>query len=134
MPSLTFGAIRVTREVDPVLSALGFPKEFVQVLLNILGNARNAFTDRKAADPLIGIRAFAEGGKAVVTITDNAGGVPEILGEKIFDLYFTTRKESGGTGIGLYMSRNIIEKSMGGRLSATNIAGGAHFRIEIPLS
>jgi len=133
MPSLTFGAIRVTREVDPVLSALGFPKEFVQVLLNILGNARNAFMDRITADPLIGIRAFAECGKAVVTITDNAGGVPEIHGEKIFDLYFTTRKESGGTGIGLYMSRNIIEKSMGGRLSAANIAGGAQFRIEIPL-
>jgi signal transduction histidine kinase len=116
------------------LSAVGYPKEYAQVLLNILGNARNALMERKTADPLVTIRAFAESGKAVVTITDNAGGIPETAVDKVFELYFTTRKEFGGTGIGLYMSKNIIEKNMGGTLSVRNVDSGAQLRIEIPLS
>jgi PAS domain S-box-containing protein len=134
MPSLTFEAICVACEVDPGLSAVGYHKEYTQVLLNILGNARNALIDRKTADPLITIKAFDERGKAVVTVTDNAGGIPEMVIGKIFDPYVTTRKERGGTGIGLYMSKNIIEKNMGGALSVANVQDGAQFRIEIPMS
>lgn len=134
MPSLSFHAIVVECEADHGLSAVGYHKEYSQVLLNILGNARNALIERKAADPMIRIRAFAEQGKAVVTITDNAGGIPEMILEKIFDLYVTTRRALGGSGIGLYMSKNIIEKNMGGTLSVRNVQGGAQFSIEIPLS
>jgi signal transduction histidine kinase len=70
----------------------------------------------------------------VVTITDNAGGIPEKGIERIFDLYFTTKESSGGTGIGLYMSRNIIEKNMGGELTVSNIDNGAQFRIELGMA
>jgi signal transduction histidine kinase len=77
------------------------------------------------------VRAYAEDNKAVVTIEDNGGGIPEAIIGRIFDFYFTTNEAGGGTGIGLYMSRNIIEKNMGGTLSAENTNGGALFRIEL---
>jgi two-component system, NtrC family, C4-dicarboxylate transport sensor histidine kinase DctB len=102
------------------------------VILNILLNARDAFLARKDDNPrLIAIEMFSEGGRAVVTIADNAGGIPEEILDKIFDPYFTTRGPDQGTGIGLYMSKIIIEKNIPGRLSARNTAEGAEFRIEV---
>jgi len=69
-----------------------------------------------------------------VTINDNAGGIQEEILEKIFDPYFTTKGPQTGTGIGLFMSKAIIEKNMGGNLSVRNLNGGAEFRIEMELS
>jgi signal transduction histidine kinase len=77
------------------------------------------------------ISAFEENNKAAVTITDNAGGISEPIIDNIFDMYFTTNESNGGSGIGLYMSKNIIEKSMGGTLNAMNTDNGAQFRIEV---
>jgi len=79
------------------------------------------------------IRAFAEQDKAVVTVTDNAGGIPEPMIDRVFDLYFTTRESSGGSGVGLHMSKKIIEKNMGGLLSVQNTEFGAQFRIELAM-
>jgi C4-dicarboxylate-specific signal transduction histidine kinase len=62
---------------------------------------------------------------------DNAGGIPEEIITKVFDPYFTTKGPQQGTGVGLFMSKNIIEKNMGGRLSVRNTATGAEFRIEV---
>ena len=101
------------------------------MLLNILGNAKDAFIERGVENPRINIKAFADGDNTVVTITDNAGGIPGECIESIFDLYFTTKESSGGTGIGLYMSKNIIENNMGGKLSVRNSDNGAQFRIEL---
>jgi C4-dicarboxylate-specific signal transduction histidine kinase len=70
-------------------------------------------------------------GVTVVTINDNAGGIPEQIMESIFDPYFTTKAPDKGTGVGLYMSKVIIEKNMNGRLTACNRDGGAEFRIEV---
>lgn len=133
-PALKFHAIKLRLDVDPGLTAIGYPKEYAQVLLNVMTNARDMFVGRKTENPRLEIKAFEEGGKAVVTITDNAGGVPATIIDKVFDLYFTTRESSGGTGVGLYMSKNIIEKNMGGKLSAANVGGGAQFRIELDMS
>ena len=88
------------------------------------------FKDKGVEKPRVSIQAIAENGNAVVTVTDNAGGIPDANIGRIFDLYFTTREPSGGTGIGLYMSKNIIEKNMGGKLSVRNTGCGAEFRIE----
>ena len=126
--------IAVELDVDAGVMAFGYRREFAQVLLNLLGNAKNALVERKIETPRLELKAFAEGGKAIVTITDNAGGIPDPDLDKIFELYFTTRKAAGGTGLGLFMSKSIIEKSMEGRLSAANVAGGAQFRIEVPTS
>ena len=79
---------------------------------------------------MIFIHSFAERDKSVVTITDNAGGIAEDIIDKLFDAYFTTKGDKG-TGIGLFMSKTIIQKSMGGKLTVRNIGDGAEFRIEV---
>lgn len=111
--------------------ANGYPNEYAQVLLNILMNARDALVGYKVDDALISIRAFTEMNRSVVTITDNAGGIAEEIIQKIFDPYFTTKGPDNGTGIGLFMSKAIIEKNMGGKLTVRNIGNGAEFRIEV---
>jgi two-component system, NtrC family, C4-dicarboxylate transport sensor histidine kinase DctB len=124
--------IRITLESsgEPVMK--GHPNEFSQVILNILFNARDAFLDRRIEkDREVRIDIFQEGDSAVVTVADNAGGIPEEIIDRIFDPYFTTRGPEKGTGIGLYMSKIIIEKNVPGRLSARNTAKGAEFRIEV---
>ncbi len=123
--------IVVEIQCEGVPSIKGFPNEYAQVLLNILANARDALLERRLDDALISIRAFSEGGKAVVTITDNGGGINEAIIDKLFDVYFTTRGPDRGTGIGLYMSKTIIETNMGGHLSVRNTAHGAEFRVEV---
>lgn len=133
-PSLRRQSIMVELDVDPGLTAFGYPKEYAQVLLNILANARDAFQTRKVQQPKMIINAFEKNNVTIVTITDNAGGIPESIIGKVFDLYFTTKELNGGSGIGLYMSKNIIEKSMGGSLNVMNTEEGAQFRIEVGVS
>jgi PAS domain S-box-containing protein len=133
-PALRLDSIEVDISADPLLAAYGYPKEYAQVLLNILSNAREALTEKGVKNPRVSLRAAAENGKAVVTATDNAGGIPDANLARIFELYFTTRDSIGGTGIGLYMSKNIIEKNMGGKLGVRNIENGAEFRIELELA
>ena len=114
---------------DPIIT--GYPNEYAQVLLNILMNARDALIDRNADEARISLHLFAEGGRTVLTITDNAGGIADEIMDKIFDPYFTTKGPDKGTGIGLFMSKTIIEKNMGGRLTVRNSGSGAEFRIEV---
>lgn len=109
----------------------GYPNEYSQVLLNILMNAKDALLERETGDARITVCSWAENGRSVVTITDNAGGINEEIMNNIFDAYFTTKELGKGTGVGLFMSKKIIENNMGGRLSARNVAGGAEFRIEV---
>jgi C4-dicarboxylate-specific signal transduction histidine kinase len=94
-------------------------------------NARDALLEREPAEPRVIVRAWMEGGKSVVTIADNAGGVDNNIIDNIFDLYFTTKENEMGTGIGLFISKNIIEKNMGGSLTVRNTGEGAEFRIEV---
>jgi PAS domain S-box-containing protein len=122
-------AIEVIAREDPVI--FGYQNEFAQVLLNILNNARDILTERGIGDPRVTITVCSEGDRAVVTVADNGGGVPEEIMERIFDPYFTTKGPQRGTGVGLYMSKSIIEKNMGGRLTVRNSADGAEFRIEV---
>jgi PAS domain S-box-containing protein len=119
----------VVAEGDPVVN--GYPNEFSQVLLNIMINARDAFLKNTVANAKIVIKIRTEKGRCVVTIADNAGGIPDEIIDKIFDPYFTTKGPDKGTGVGLFMSKTIIEKNMNGSLSARNVDSGAEFRIEL---
>jgi len=94
-------------------------------------NARDALVENSVVEARILIRSFGEAEHSVVTVSDNAGGISEEIMDRIFDPYFTTRGPDNGTGIGLFMSKTIIEKSMGGRLTVKNSNGGAQFRIEV---
>jgi len=111
----------------------GYPNEFSQAVLNILINARDAFIERCVQPARIAVGIAAQEGRAVVTITDNAGGIEAGIIDKIFDPYFTTKGPQQGTGVGLFMSKTIIERNMGGSLTVCNVEGGAQFRIEMPL-
>jgi len=114
---------------NPVIR--GYQNEFSQVFLNILNNARDAIIEREIADARVTITICSDGNCAVVTVADNAGGIPDELIKKVFDPYFTTKGPQAGTGIGLFMSKTIIEKNMGGRLTVRNTDTGAEFRIEV---
>jgi PAS domain S-box-containing protein len=121
--------IALQTEGDPVVS--GYPNEYSQVLLNILMNARDALVEHNIADARICLHTFTDGGTTVVTIADNAGGIADEIIDKLFDPYFSTKGPDKGTGIGLFMSKTIIEKNMAGRLTVRNTGKGAEFRIEV---
>lgn len=121
--------ISVVSTGDPQTN--GFPNEYSQAILNLLMNSRDAFLEKRVDDAQITVRSWTELGRAVMTITDNAGGIDEEILDKIFDAYFTTKELGKGTGVGLFMSKNIIEQNMGGRLSVRNVDGGAEFKIEV---
>jgi len=101
--------------------------------LNILNNAKDVIKERniKIENRKIIINLYKENGKSVVTISDTGGGIPEDIMGRIFEPYFTTKSDETGTGLGLYMSKAIIEENMKGKLTVRNIKNGAEFRIEI---
>jgi C4-dicarboxylate-specific signal transduction histidine kinase len=123
--------IRIELDTKECLEVIGYPNEFAQALLNILTNARDALVVNNTAEAKITLCTFKDGGSAVVTVTDNAGGIPDEVIEKIFDPYFTTKGPDNGTGLGLFISRTIIEKNMKGRLSVRNTGNGSEFKIEV---
>lgn len=126
----SFKEINIVLQQEGKLIVSGYPNEVAQVIMNIMMNSRDALAGHNIDDGRISIRTFAEEGKAVVTVTDNAGGIGADIIDKLFDPYFTTKGPDKGTGIGLFMSKTIIEDNMGGRLTARNIGDGAEFRIE----
>lgn len=110
----------------------GFINEFSQVILNIINNAKDALNEKKLENATIKIEIKKEESNVLIMIEDNAGGIPKDIIDKIYDPYFTTKEEGKGTGIGLYMSKVIIEENMGGKIIAQNINSGARFTISIP--
>ncbi len=123
--------VRVVIEGDEDVTAFGYQNEYSQVLLNIISNAGEACFERCMEEAQISIRITAEKGRSVVYIRDNCGGIPEDVMPRIFDPYFTTRAPDRGTGIGLYMSKVIIEQNMSGKLTVRNLDNGAEFRVEV---
>jgi signal transduction histidine kinase len=117
----------------------GFPNEFKQVVLNLLSNSRDAILESRSVkggpdEGKIAVRIWVAGGSGMsIEVSDNGCGIPEAIAPRIFDPYFTTKEETGGTGIGLYMSRMIVEDSLGGQLNLMQSPIGATFRIELPL-
>ncbi|MDD2449920.1 MAG: HAMP domain-containing sensor histidine kinase [Sulfurimonas sp.] len=129
--SLKHNHIEVEFEVIDELKILGHKNEYSQVVLNILNNAKNILLEKNIKNPLIKIEIKEGDNFAIVKIGDNGGGIPDEFLEKIFEPYFTTRHKTQGTGIGLYMSKNIIEKNMQGYLNVKNTQDGACFTIKV---
>ena len=121
--------IKVDVDVVEDIKIWGYPNEYAQVLLNILNNARDIIKEREIKYGEIKIRVNASYSRSVVEIEDNGGGIrPDVI-EKIFEPYFTTKEM--GTGLGLYMSKMIVEKNMGGELKVENRGDGAVFTLLI---
>jgi len=109
-----------------------YSTELNQVILNLIKNAQDALVESNIEDAEIKIKTYSENLNAVIEISDNAGGIPENILEKIFDPYFSTKKSKDGTGLGLYMSKIIVNEHCDGVLSVSNGKLGAVFKIEIP--
>ena len=99
----------------------GCETELIQVLINILNNSKDALSLLENQERLIFIDVLKENGKAFIKIKDNAGGIPDNILNQIFEPYFTTKHQSQGTGIGLYMCQEIIYKHMHGHIDISNI-------------
>jgi C4-dicarboxylate-specific signal transduction histidine kinase len=107
----------------------GYMNEYTQVLVSILTNAKDTFVYREIKDAYIQIKLFEVDNSIVLKISDNAGGIEKENIHRIFNPYFTTKHKSMGTGLGLYISKMIIEKNMNGILSVENTNDGALFNI-----
>lgn len=105
----------------------GFRSEFQQVIINIISNAKDAFIQNEIKNPKIKIILKDMN----VLIQDNAGGILKSVLDRIFEPYFTTKQQGEGTGMGLYMSKMIIEDNMHGHILATNNADGALITIKL---
>jgi len=126
--------IQLNIEGDESLELSGIPNELTQVFLNLFQNARDAFVQAETTgDRWIRVHISRGDHEAVITVEDNAGGIPEAMLERIFEPYFTTKHSSRGTGLGLFMSRMIVQKSFKGSMEALNSLRGALFVIRIPL-
>jgi len=131
--SMKYHSVDVKFNVIEDSSVHGYKNEYSQVILNILGNAKDIFIERKIEKPSIKIQIKTGENYAIVKVADNAGGIKNEILEKIFEPYFTTRHKTQGTGIGLYMSKNIIEGNMDGFINVLNKNEGACFIIKVLL-
>lgn len=127
--SLNDYGIAIDISFDKKIIVNGYAREFSQVILNLLLNSRDVFEDKKVNDPRISLSTKQTDDYVYITVEDNAGGITEENINIIFEPYFTTKSSSKGTGLGLYMSKMIIEKNMNGQLSARNENNGAVFEI-----
>ena len=124
--SLNFHNIHVSIQCHNKVQVYGYANEFSQVVLNIISNAKDVLISRQIKAPQILIESFDTDQGTVCTIKDNAGGIDKKHIDKIFDPYFTT-KEVEGTGIGLYICKEIIHKHMKGHLTTiTSMKQGKH--------
>ncbi len=127
--SIKHEGIKLSLHIEDKFEVLGYQNQFSHVILNIIQNAKDALEENNIHNPYIDISLYTKNNKNIIEIKDNAGGInPDIL-DKIFNAYVTT-KQQNGTGIGLYMSRTIIEENFNGKLYVKNYENGAIFTIE----
>ncbi len=133
-------SIHVIKKVDPI-ELYNLKNEFIQVILNIIKNAIDALNGvEDSTKRYIFIENSLDDNNIILKIKDTAGGIPENIINKIFEPYFTTKHQSQGTGIGLFMTNEIIVKHMKGSINVENISTqigtetflGASFTISIP--
>ena len=129
--SLEANGIKLTLDLNSKALVRLHESEFMQVILNILNNAKEQLLAKKILDPKIYLKTYDKYGYSTVEITDNAGGIDEEIMEHIFDPYYSTKIQKNGTGLGLYMSKKIIQDYHGGSIDALNVEDGAMFVIKI---
>ena len=111
-----------------------YANELKQVLLNLLNNAQDAFLELNLKNPQITVKTYRDKKYRYLTVQDNAGGIQAEHLDLVFDPYFSTKEKKDGAGLGLYMSKLIVEEHSNGILSVCNCKEGAEFSIALPLS
>lgn len=113
------------------LSFKTIPNELNQVLLNLIDNAKDALVVNKPTSPFVQIRCRNQNKMIVIEVEDNGGGIDSKIIDTVFDAYVTSKGE-GGSGVGLYMCKLIVEESLKGTIEATNTESGVRFTIRLP--
>jgi PAS domain S-box-containing protein len=115
------------------IEVLGVKNELTQVIINLINNSKDAFTNNAILIKEINISIKKESGFVVIELQDNAGGISKVNLEKIFEPYFTTKHKSRGTGLGLFMSKMICEQSLNGTIDVKSKKNTTTFSIKIPI-
>jgi len=123
--------IELDLEIEEDCQVNGYENEYSQVLMNLLINAKDALVSQNEDNRKIWIRVSRRMGKSFLEIGDNAGGISSEIQDKLFDPYFTTKKDEDGTGLGLYICKTIVEQKMSGYIDVSNDEDGAVFTIII---
>ncbi len=131
-PSLDSKGIKINKYYKSNQSLLTYANEVQQVIINILQNAQDILIQRDINNPTINISIDISEEMNIIEIIDNANGISEDIILKIFDPYFTTKDTLDGTGLGLFMSKKIIENRCNGKLLVFNKNNGAVFKILLP--
>jgi signal transduction histidine kinase len=118
-------------EIDDETDEYTACREIVQVFLNLLKNSHDQFIGKSVNDAKIIFRMKKENDSVIITIEDNAGGIDETIINNIFDPYFSTKEEKNGTGLGLYISKSIVENHCAGTLQVSNQEKGALFTLTL---
>ena len=124
--------IKIKVDIDKNIKINTYSNEYQQVILNILKNAKDILIEKNIQKPFISINAIENQDGISLFIEDNGEGITTKPINKIFEAYFSTKNQNKGTGIGLYMSKMIVEKSLEGKLSVENSKFGAKFTIFLP--
>ena len=111
--------INIIMDIDKSIKIKTYKNELIQAIINILNNAKDILkmSDKKK---LLFIKAKQNKDVVIIEIQDSGGGIKKELIDKIFEPYFTTKHQNQGTGIGLYMTKQIIEKNIGGKIEVEN--------------
>ena len=113
--------VEVDFSINHDIEIYGFENELTHVILNLINNSKDALIDKKINKKMIKIIVKDTKKEVIISIIDNAGGIKSDIMPKVFDPYFTTKHKSVGTGIGLYMSKQMVEKHMNGKIICKNI-------------
>lgn len=130
--NLRFHDIDIIFEKTTPAKAYGYANQYSQAVFNIINNSIDALIISRNTVKEIRISIYEEDDTIISEFKDNGGGISEDIVEKVFDMYFTTKEKSNGTGLGLYITRMIIENNMGGNIDLENINSGVCMRISIP--
>lgn len=131
--SLLYKNIELRRDLHCKSEFMTYSNELKHVIINIIKNAEDALVEKQIENPYIQIKTYKNAATRVLQISDNAGGIPEDIIDKVFDPYFSTKNKKSGTGLGLYMSKIIIEEHCNGILQVYNRDQSAVFEIIFPL-
>lgn len=130
-PTLKSSGISVSTQFQCKEELSIYPNELTQVLINLLKNAQEVLDDKEVKEKRIEIKTYKDNEKCYLEVYDNAGGIDEAIMERVFEPYFTTKDELNGTGLGLYMSKMIIEEHLEGKITVANHDDGVSFIIEL---
>ena len=131
LPSLKIHGIEIKVEDKKLNKLFLNQNELLQVLLNIINNSKDAFLENKTKESIINIEFFENKQEQHVIIEDNAGGIPNDIIDRIFEPYFSTKDDLNGTGLGLYMSKIIVEQQCNGSILVNNTEKGCRFTVII---